>query len=268
MTSEGTTPTKDDAIAATVPADIRAKGILTVATEGTYPPFELFEADGKTLTGVDPELARAVATVLGLKVEFVNTKFDSIIPGLQAKRFDVGMASFGDTPVREKVVDFITYFQGGSTILVPKGNPLGLAIDTLCGRKLAVQKGSIYESDVVPGLNTQCTEAGKPAINSAVFPDSPSTILAVASNRADATISDLAPLAYVAKQSNGKFDVLEQQYQAIPWGAAVPKGSALAEPFQAAVQKLMDTGAYTAVLTKWGVTSGAITTSKINDAAG
>lgn len=149
-TSGGTTPTKDDAIAATVPADIRAKGTLTVATEGTYPPFELFEADGKTLTGVDPELARAVATVMGLKVEFVNTKFDSIIPGLQAKRFDVGMASFGDTPVREKVVDFITYFQGGSTILVPKGNPLGLAIDTLCGRKLAVQKGSIYESDVVP----------------------------------------------------------------------------------------------------------------------
>lgn len=258
---------KDAAIAASVPADIKAKGKLTFATEGTYPPFELFEADNKTLTGVDPELARAVSAVMGLQAEFVNTKFDSIIPGLQARRFDVGMASFGDTPAREKIVDFVTYFKGGSTILVPKGNPKGLAITSLCGTRLAVQKGSTYESDVVPGLIKTCTTAGKPPINVSIFPDAPSTVLAVSSNRADSTISDLAPLAYVAAQSKGKFDVLEQQYQTIPWGATMLKGSPLAQPFRAAMQKLMDSGAYTAVLTKWGVTSGAIKTSKVNDAA-
>lgn len=256
----------DASIAAMVPAAVRKSGRLTIATEGAYPPFELFAADNKTLIGVDPELGVALATVMGLKPNLVNVKFDAIIPGLQAKRYDVGMAAYGDTKVREKIVDFVTYFRGGSSILLPKGNPKKLTLTTLCGKRLAVQKGTIYESATVPELTKKCTAAGEPAIVSSTYPGQPEAILAVSSGRADATISDFAPMSYVAKNSKGKFEVLPQQYETIPWGIASPKGSGLAKPLQAALKKLMADGTYDRVLKKWEVTSGAIKDPVINGA--
>jgi polar amino acid transport system substrate-binding protein len=262
--AEVSTVEADETIAAMVPEAVRSKGTFTVATEGTYPPFELFAEDNTTLIGVDPDLATAVAGVMDLEVEFVNTKFDSIIPGLQAGRFDAGWASFGATTERQEVVDFVTYFQGGSTILFPAGNPKDLSIENLCGVKLAVQKGTIYESDTVPQLNQACLDAGEPEIQDSVYPAAPETVLAVSSGRADATISDLAPLAYAAKQSNGQFEVQEQQFNSIPWGVALPKGSELAEPLLAAVKKIMEDGAYMEILEKWEVQSGAITDPVIN----
>ena len=251
-----------------VPAAIRSSGKLTIATEGAYPPFELFATDNKTLIGVDPELGTALAQVMGLRANLVNVKFDAIIPGLQAKRYDVGMAAYGDTKVREKVVDFVTYFKGGSSLLVPAGNPKKLTLATVCGYKVAVQKGSIYESTVVPELNSNCTAAGKSAISIEVFPGQPEATLAVSSGRVDATISDFAPMAYTAKQSHGKFDVIPEQYKPIPWGVAMPKDSGLAQPMLAAMKKLMADGTYLQILKKWDVTSGAITDPAINAAVG
>lgn len=264
--SSSTALGKDDAIAAMVPASIRSSGKLTIATEGAYAPFELFASDNKTLIGVDPELGTALAQVMGLKANLVNVKFDSIIPGLQAKRYDVGMAAFGDTKVREKVVDFVTYFKGGSSLLVPAGNPKKLTLETLCGHKVAVEKGSIYESSVIPDLTATCKSAGKGAISTEVFPGQPEATLAVSSGRVEATISDFAPMAYTAKQSNGKFDVLPEQYKPIPWGIAMPKDSGLAQAMLAAVKKIMSQGAYQQILQKWDVTSGAITDPAINAA--
>lgn len=264
----GSAPAKtvaaDPAVAAAVPDAVKSDGKLTVATEGAYPPFEMFDTDGKTLIGVDPELATALAQVMGLKIDLVNVKFDSIIPGLQAKRYDMGMAAFSDTKEREKVVDFVTYFQGGTSLLVPKGNPMKLSLAGLCGKRLAVQKGTIYESDVVPAFQAKCAAAGSPAIVTAVFPGEPETILAVGNGRADVTISDFAPLAYTAKQSSGKFEVLPEQYNPSPWGAVMPKGSGLAEPLRAAMVKLMADGTYQRILQKYDVTVGKIDTPAVN----
>ena len=61
---------------------------LRVGTEGTYSPFSYQGSDG-TLTGYDVEVAQAVAAKLGKKVEFVQTPWDSIFAGLEAKRFDL-----------------------------------------------------------------------------------------------------------------------------------------------------------------------------------
>lgn len=266
--STASSPSAASELTALLPADKKASGKLTVATEGAYPPFEMFDKDGKTLIGVDPELATAVAGVLGLKVELVNVKFDAIIPGLQAKRYDMGLAAFGATAERQKVVDFVTYFQGGTSLLFPAGNPKGITLTTMCGKRLAIQKGTIYESAVVPEFQARCKAEGKPAIVESVFPGQPETILAVSAGRADVTISDFAPLAYSAKQSNGKFDVLDEQYKPIPWGIALPKDSGMAKPVLAAVKKLMADGTYAQILKRWDVEAGAIKTPAINSAKG
>src|SRR5213595_3279391 len=103
-TTSNATATKNSKIAAEVPAAIRNRGTLTVAADATYAPNEFIGPDGKTVVGMDPDLVKALGEVMGLKVKVVNATFATIIPGLQAKRFDMGASSFTDTKEREKTV--------------------------------------------------------------------------------------------------------------------------------------------------------------------
>ena len=244
--------------AALLPAAIKDKGTLTVATGEGYPPFEFYAADGTTLQGVDPQVITAVAESLGLKPDLKVLKFDGVIPGLQAGRYDVAAIAMGITPARNKVVDFVSYFQGGTSIMMPTGNPKGLTLDTMCGHTIAVQKGTIYATDYMPTFDKKCTDGGQPAITIQTYPDQPSAALAVSSSRADATMDDFGPLAYVAQQSNGKFEVLDANYSPAPYGLAVPKGSELAPAVEKALEALVADGTYGKVLDQWGVSAGAL----------
>ncbi len=105
-------------VAAEVPAAYKKKGTLVVATDATYAPMEFIASSGKTIVGADADLAKALGGVMGLKMKLVNATFDTIIPGLQAHKYDLGISSFTDTKARQKVVDFVTYFSAGESFYV------------------------------------------------------------------------------------------------------------------------------------------------------
>ena len=133
----------DAKVAAQVPAAVKSKGTLIVASDASYPPNEFIGKDGKTVEGMDADLAQALAGVMGLKAKVVNATFDGIIPGLAAKKYDLGMSSFTDTKVREKAVDFVTYFSAGTSFYVKaQGGPTINTLADLCGHKVAVEKGT------------------------------------------------------------------------------------------------------------------------------
>src|SRR3954464_4712769 len=102
-------------LSAEVPGDVKKKGSLTVAADASYAPNEFIGNDGKTVEGMDADLAKALAGALGLKADVKNATFDSIIPGLASGKYDLGMSSFTDTKEREKTVDFVTYFSAGTS---------------------------------------------------------------------------------------------------------------------------------------------------------
>jgi len=89
-------------IAAEVPTATKSKGTLIVASDAHYPPDEFIGSDGRTVVGMDPDLASALAGVMGLKVKVVNKPLSTIIPGVAAGRYDLGMSSITDTRGREK----------------------------------------------------------------------------------------------------------------------------------------------------------------------
>ena len=99
----------DPAVAALVPADIKAKGQLSFAMDASYAPFEYFDTDNKTIIGFDADLSQAIGTTMGIKVNDVNAAFDSILIGLTSQKYDVGMSAFSASAERAKVVDFVTY---------------------------------------------------------------------------------------------------------------------------------------------------------------
>src|SRR4051794_26537537 len=82
---------KDSKVAALVPAAVKKKGTLSVAADATYPPNEFLKPGSKTVIGMDADLADALGKVMGVKVKVLNANFDSIIPGLAAHKYDVGM---------------------------------------------------------------------------------------------------------------------------------------------------------------------------------
>ena len=84
---------------------IKAQGVLRVGTEGTYAPFTFHDASG-TLTGFDVEIARAVADRLGVKAEFLEGKWDGLIAGLDAKRYDAVVNEVWITDARKAKYDF------------------------------------------------------------------------------------------------------------------------------------------------------------------
>jgi polar amino acid transport system substrate-binding protein len=254
------------AIAAKVPAAIKAKGLLTVATEAEYAPNEFLASDGHTIIGMDPDMMTAIAEVLGLKVSFVNANFEAIIPGLASGRYDIGASSFTDTKEREKTVDFVDYFKAGISFYAKtSSNPAVKTVADLCGKTVAVEKGTV-ELEEATKQSGVCTKAGKAAVKVLTFPGQNPVNLAVESGRAELGMADSPVVAYQIKQSNGQFKLIGESYEFAPYGIAIPKTSGMTTPILEALKVLIANGRYTQILTKWGIQSGAISTPVINGA--
>jgi polar amino acid transport system substrate-binding protein len=253
--------------AAGLPAKYKDKGVLTVASDASYAPMEFIGKDGKSVVGADVDLGHAIGKELGVKFKFVNASFDSIIPALQAGKYDLGMSAFSDTKKREEVVDFVTYFVAGTSFYVKAhGGAKIEGLDDLCGKTVAIEKGTIQVDDAT-AQNKKCTAAGKSAVTVSVFPDQNGANLAIASGRAQVGMADSPVAAWIVKESHGQFKLSGKAYNNVPYGIIVPKNSGLAKPLHAAVEHLIKNGEYAKILDKWGISQGALKASKINGAA-
>lgn len=87
---------------ALLPADLRDKELLSIASDPTYPPFEYYDTDNKTLIGWDIDMGDAIGAVLGLEVKHVPATFDTILPGLKSGKYELGMSTFSVTDERRK----------------------------------------------------------------------------------------------------------------------------------------------------------------------
>jgi polar amino acid transport system substrate-binding protein len=260
------TPAKDAKVAALVPAVIKSSGTLSVAADASYAPNEFVGSNGKTVEGMDADLAKALASVMGLKAAVKNQTFDSIIPGLAAKKYDLGMSSFTDTKARQKVVDFVTYFSAGTSFYTKaQGGPTVNGLADLCGLKVAVEKGTTQQADAT-AQSKKCTAAGKKPVTVSVFPDQNGANLAISSGRAQVGMADSPVADYQVKQSNGQFKLTGTPYGTAPYGIAMNKQSGLDRAVLAGIKTLMSDGDYKTILNRWGIESGAISNPVINGA--
>jgi polar amino acid transport system substrate-binding protein len=263
--TSGTTIGVNAAIAAQVPAAIKSKGTLDVGTEAQYAPNEFVASDGHTIIGMDPDLVKALAGVMGLKVNVINSTFEAIIPGLASGRYDVGASSFTDTKEREKTVDFVTYLTVGQAFLSKaNGGPKLNTLSELCGHTVSVEKGTI-ELEEAEKQNKACKSGGKAAIKLLVFPGQNDANLALSSGRSEIDYADSPIIAYQVRKL-GVTVRSSPTFGAAPYGLALQKGNGMAKPVLEALKVLMANGTYTAILKKWELQSAAISNPVINGA--
>ena len=250
-------------VAALVPSAVKAKGTVAVAMDATYPPDEYIASDGHTIIGMDADLGKALGQAMGIKWNPVNATFDTIIPGLQSGKYDIGLSSFGDTKAREKVVNFVDYFQAGEAFYVKAGSPTTItSMSSLCGKTVAVESGTTEQVDAT-AQSTKCTAAGKPAVTVHTYSTQDEANLAVSSGRADAGFADSQVAAWIVKESNGVFKLSGPSFFVVPYGIAVPKTSGMTTPVLAAMKAVMAKGIYKQILAKWGVIEGGIPSASV-----
>jgi len=124
---------------------VKQSGKLTIATSPDFPPFEELNADG-SVTGIEIDILELICEKLGVKLDIQQMDFDSVLPGVQAAKYDVGVSGISVTPAREKNVKFTApYCLAAQAIVVLEGSEIKSKAD-LTGKKISVQSGTTAES--------------------------------------------------------------------------------------------------------------------------
>lgn len=250
-------------IAATVPVDIRESGRLVIGINVPYAPNEFKDSQGN-IVGFDVDLMNAVARTLGLKPDYRETAFESIIPSVQSNNFNVGASSFTDTVDRERKVDFVTYFQAGNLWARRAGTTVDPA--AACGLKVGVAQGGLQESAEIPAKSDACVAAGLSPIDMVVFTRQDDLTKALVAGQVDAMSADSPVTGFAVKLSAGVLETAGEVSDSAPYGWPVAKGSKLSDSLRQALEHLMQTGEYKTIATQWGVDKGMIDTSVVNGA--
>ena len=255
----------DAAAAALVPAAF--KDGVSVASDIPYAPMELFDENDQP-TGFDFDLSQAIAAKLGITFKFEDQDWDGIIPSLQAGTHDVIMSGMNDTLERQKVLDFVDYFNAGFAIVVPKGNPGNVkGFADLCGQTVAIQTATA-QIDLINAVNPGCAKK----IVVLEFKTDGDAQNAIRAGKAVAGVNDGQVAAYTAQTAgDGEYfeivaptDAPEGYTSALTGVGVLKKNSALTAAIQAAIASLIADGNYQKLLAKWNLTAFAVTEATIN----
>lgn len=219
-------------------------GVLTLATSADFPPYEYYEGD--TITGIDVEIAQAIADKLGLTLQIEDMDFNTIVAAIQNGKYDIGMAGLTVNEDRSAVVDFTdSYATGIQAILVPEDSPI-TSVDDLLNNigtyKIGVQlstTGDIYACDDFGSENVEEYTKGADAV------------LALTTGKIDAVIIDKEPAKSFAAANTG-LKLLDTDYTVEDYAIIVQKGnSALKDAINKALAALKEDGTIQAIIDKY-----------------
>lgn len=252
-----------------LPERVQQAGKLVVATNATFPPIEYFADDNETIIGLDPDLGAALAQQLGVQFDFVNvTKFDAIIPGLVAHRYDIAMTYMSDLKDRYDRVHFVDYFEDQTVLVAKAGNPAGVnTLADLCGKSVVVQKGSFNEINTAEKPSRECVSRGEEPINIVQLPSASDKQTQLESGRADVAITGLPNASFLIMNQPGKFEIVSEPIttDGSHIGVTLPAGETkLRDAIQAAFQAIMDNGEYAKIVAKYGLEAGMVDRAVVN----
>ncbi|MDR1965714.1 MAG: transporter substrate-binding domain-containing protein [Synergistaceae bacterium] len=123
-------------------ATVMDKAVITVGTEGTWPPYEFYDEDNN-LTGFDIEMVAAIGEKMGKEVKVVDMAFDGLLPALISGKIDLIAAGMHSTAERKKRVDFSNVYSIADTAFIVRNDDNSInGLGDLSGKIVAVQLGT------------------------------------------------------------------------------------------------------------------------------
>ena len=229
--------------AASAAADITTveAGKLTMATNATFPPYEM-TTDNGTIEGIDVETAQAIADKLGRALQVDDMDFDAALLSVQQGKADIAMAGITVTDERKAVMAFSdSYATGIQSIIVPEGSDIASA-DDLAGKKIGTQRGTtgyLYCSD----------DFGEDAV--VAYDNGLTAVQALNNAQVDAVVIDNEPAkAYV--ESNPGLKILDTSYAEEDYAIGMNKdNTALLDAVNAALEELKADGTLQSIVDKY-----------------
>ena len=224
------------------PAEIKEAGVLIVATNAAFEPFEYLDENGKP-TGWDMDIAQAFADLLGVKLEIRNMEFDSVLGAVAAGTADIGMAGISYSETRDKTVDFSNGVFNSSQMIIVKSDNTDIedAYD-LAGKVVGAQRGTV--GDLLAQLDPDWASdgeggyiLGKPA-DVKGFGTAVEAVQALAQGSLDAVILDKMPAEAIVDKMSGDVKILEKSVFDDEYAFAVAEGNA---ELQAWINDAIDT---------------------------
>ena len=215
-------------------------GKLTMATNATFPPYEM-TTDAGTIEGIDVETAQAIADKLGLELQIDDMDFDAALLSVQQGKADIAMAGITVTDERMAVMSFSdSYATGIQSVIVPEGSDIA-SVDDLAGKKIGTQRGTtgyIYCSDDFGDENVVAYDDGLTAVQ------------ALNNGQVDAVVIDNAPAKeFVA--ANPGLVILDTSYAEEDYAIGMAKGSALEDAINATLEELKADGTLQSIVDKY-----------------
>ena len=179
---------------------VRAANVLRVGTSADYPPFAYYD-DNFRLDGLDVALAKKLAAKLGVPVEIKDIAFEGLPGALQVGQIDAAIAALSITPERQQTMDFSdVYYISEDAVLTHAGSGIDAVQDVqdLAGKRIGVQRGSIFESWLTSSLvDTGLTDA----TNIFAYTAADLAVTDLKRGRIDAVVMDLEPAKAFIGQS-------------------------------------------------------------------
>ena len=215
-------------------------GKLTMATNATFPPYEMTTDSGE-FEGIDIDTAKAIADKLGLELQIDDMDFDAALLSVQQGKADIAMAGVTVTDERKAVMDFSdSYATGIQSIIVPEGSDIA-SPDDLAGKKIGTQRGTtgyIYCSDDFGDENVVAYDDGLTAVQ------------ALNNGQVDAVVIDNAPAQeFIA--ANPGLKILDTSYAEEDYAIGMAKNSPLEDAVNSVLEELKADGTLQAIVDKY-----------------
>lgn len=216
------------------------KEVLTMATNAEFPPYEYVE--NGVVVGIDAEVAALIAEKLGMELKIVDVAFESIIPGVQSGKYDMGMAGMTVNEERLEKVNFSTsYATGIQAVIIPENSDIK-SIDDLAGKKIGVQTsttGDIYATG----------DYGEEAITR--YDNGAVAVQALVAGKVDCVIIDNEPAKSYVKANEG-LTILDTEYTVEDYAICFAKeNTELQEKVNVALEELIKDGSVQKIVDKY-----------------
>ena len=221
--------------------NVQKAGKLVIATSPDFPPFESLEGDA--VVGIEPDIMALICDKLGVKAEFVQMDFDSVLIGIQAAKYDCAMSGITVTPERQKNMLFTDpYYNAAQVIVVAEGSTITGKAD-LADKVASVQTGTTAESG--------CQDEG---IQVQAFAANADAKAALTTGKVDAWVVDNLTAMQMVEEGDGLV-ILDEKMTEEPYAFAFAMGSEdLVAAINSALSELIADGTVEGIFDSYGET--------------
>lgn len=249
--------------AQTLPEAVQKSGTLRIANTPNYPPLEFRDPATNELTGFDIDLAKALADRLGVKVEWSELAFATMMSALETGRVDIIMSGMSDLPSRHQTASFIDYLRSGPQFFVLAANESAFTDEkSVCGKRVGASRRTSYPQEIAKWSEANCGGSPVQFIGTDGSADARTQLK---QGRIDVAVQGNETLPYVMEQEKGTYHLIGKPIAFQLMGIGVPvKDAAFQKALADALDALIADGTYGKLLAKWQLEESGVEKAQIN----